>query len=379
MKSFKNKLSSLYIKNKIINIKEKIYSFSLISKKIKTNGIQDKFSKILNNQDKTIISFNTFNPIKWIENLQDLIEKKFKDDNTKVILKQSKIWANAITWVLISGSTFGIVWLSVAETEEIVIAIGKLEPKGGVIDVQMPLEGVARKILVKEGDKVKKGQLLINLDTEITEARNVALMKTLEINNAMSQKLNFLVNEGAASEMQYLELQTKIEDIKSQIKTNLVTLKYQKILSPADGIVFELQPKGPGYVAQTSQPVLKIVPTNNLIAKVEIESRQIGFVKVGKQAEISIDSFPASDFGAIEGVVESIGSDALPPNPSQGKGYRFPANISLNVQYLEIKNGKKLPLQAGMSLSANIKLRKVTYIQLLLNKFGDKAESLQSI
>ena len=379
MKSFKNKLSSLYIKNKIINIKEKIYSFSLISKKIKTNGIQDKFSKILNNQDKTIISFNTFNPIKWIENLQDLIEKKFKDDNTKVILKQSKIWAKAITWVIISGSTFGIVWLSVAETEEIVIAIGKLEPKGGVIDVQMPLEGVARKILVKEGDKVKKGQLLINLDTEITEARNVALMKTLEINNAMSQKLNFLVNEGAASEMQYLELQTKIEDIKSQIKTNLVTLKYQKILSPADGIVFELQPKGPGYVAKTSQPVLKIVPTNNLVAKVEIESRQIGFVKVGKQAEISIDSFPASDFGAIEGVVESIGSDALPPNPSQGKGYRFPANISLNVQYLEIKNGKKLPLQAGMSLSANIKLRKVTYIQLLLNKFGDKAESLQSI
>ena len=377
MKNFKNKLYSLYNKNKITQVKE-IYS-DFISKKIKIISIQDKISKILNNKNKIEIPFNALNPGKWIESLQDMIESKFKDDNTKVILKQSKIWANAITWVLISGSTFGIVWLSVAETEEIVIAIGKLEPKGGVIDVQMPLEGVAREILVKEGEKVKKGQLLINLDTEITEAKNIALMKTLEINNAMSKKLNFLVKEGAASEMQYLQLLTKIEDIKSQIKTNLVTLKYQKIISPADGIVFELQPKGAGYVAKSSQPVLKIVPTNNLLAKVEIDSRQIGFVQVGKQAEISIDSFPASDFGAIEGVVTSIGSDALSPNPSQGKGYRFPANISLNDQYLEIKNGKKLPLQAGMSLSANIKLRKVTYIQLLLNKFGDKTKSLQSI
>ncbi len=377
MKNFKNKLYTLYNQNKVTQIKE-IYS-TFISKKIKINSIQNKISKILNNKNKIDIPFNALNPGKWIENLQDMIESKFKDDNTKVILKQSKIWANAITWVLISGSTFGIVWLSVAETEEIVIAIGKLEPKGGVIDVQMPLEGVAREILVKEGEKVKKGQLLINLDTEITEAKNIALMKTLEINNAMSEKLNFLVKEGAATEMQYLQLLTKIEDIKSQIKTNLVTLKYQKILSPADGIVFELQPKGPGYVAKSSQPVLQIVPTNNLLAKVEIDSRQIGFVQVGKQAEISIDSFPASDFGAIDGVVTSIGSDALSPIPSEGKGYRFPANISLNVQYLEIKNGKKLPLQAGMSLSANIKLRKVTYIQLLLNKFGDKAQSLQSI
>jgi len=32
-----------------------------------------------------------------------------------------------------------------------------------------------------------------------------------------------------------------------------------------------------------------------------------------------------------------------------------------------------------MSLSANIKLRKVTYLQLLLNKFGDKTESLKSM
>ena len=54
-------------------------------------------------------------------------------------------------------------------------------------------------------------------------------------------------------------------------------------------------------------------------------------------------------------------------------------DIKLDNQYLELKSGKKLPLQAGMSLNANIKLRKVTYLKLLLNKFGDKADSLKSI
>jgi len=38
-----------------------------------------------------------------------------------------------------------------------------------------------------------------------------------------------------------------------------------------------------------------------------------------------------------------------------------------------------LPLQVGMSLTANIKLRKVSYLQLLVGEFHDKAESLQRL
>ena len=156
-------------------------------------------------------------------------------------------------------------------------------------------------------------------------------------------------------------------------------MSYQEIISPSDGLVFEMKPKGPGFVARTSEPILKIVPIDNLLAKVEIDSRKIGFVKTGKKVDISIDSFPASDFGVVEGVLESIGSDALPPIPSQQKGYRYPAKVTLNNQFLKLKSGQQLKLQTGMSLTANIKLRKVTYLQLLLNKFSDKADSLKSI
>jgi HlyD family secretion protein len=341
------------------------------------------------------------------------------------------------------GTAFGLGWLALAQTEEIVVAPGKLEPISRVVDVQMPLQGVTKRILVKEGERVTKGQVLIQLDTEASKDRQKATLEALrlksselgfknqELNNTLvlsrtrisslqeslvlgRQVMNrfaSLAKQGAAAELQYLEqrnkvqqlegeirqteadrkrqvsvleqniqsLKSQIAELNSKITEGSVTLRYQEIVSPVDGIVFDLKPRGAGFVAQTSEPILQIVPIDKLQAKVEIDSRTIGFVSVGKQADISIDSYPASDFGVLQGEVTRIGSDALPPEPAQNKGYRFPANITLKSQQLLLKDGKKLPLQVGMSLTANIKLRKVTYLQLLLGSFRQKADSLRSL
>ena len=57
----------------------------------------------------------------------------------------------------------------------------------------------------------------------------------------------------------------------------------------------------------------------------------------------------------------------------------FPVTIQLDDQQLKLKTGSSLPLQVGMSLTANIKLRRVSYLQLLLGEFQDKAESLKRL
>ena len=93
-----------------------------------------------------------------------------------------------------------------------------------------------------------------------------------------------------------------------------MTLKYQSLKSPVAGIVFDLKPTTEGYVAQSSEPIMKIVPYDDLEADIEIPSNKIGFVKVGMPVEISIDSYPASDFGSLKGKIESIGSDVLEEN-----------------------------------------------------------------
>ena len=125
---------------------------------------------------------------------------------------------------------------------------------------------------------------------------------------------------------------------------------------------------------------MKVVPFNQLEAKVEGPSSDIGVVRTGMKADLSIDSFPASDFGVIEGKVVRVGSDALAPSQAEQRNeYRFPTTIKLSSQKLQLKNGDKLPLQVGMSLTANIKLRKVSYLQLLLGSFKEKTSALQEI
>ena len=110
----------------------------------------------------------------------------------------------------------------------------------------------------------------------------------------------------------------------------------------------------------TQRAVLKVVPFSALEAQVAIPSNTIGFVRVGQKVDLSIDSFPATDFYVPNGSVKHIGSDVLPPDPSKGiNEYRFPTDISISSQQLKLKNGQTLPLQVGTSLTANIKLRKV--------------------
>jgi HlyD family secretion protein len=237
-----------------------------------------------------------------------------------------------------------------------------------------------------------------------------SLSRNLELETEVLLRLEVLNKEGGVGELQYLSQRNKVEEIRgkldqtrvdrmrqkaildqgiqalrselNELNSNLtevkVNIRYQAISSPVAGIVFELKPTGRGFVAQTSEPVLKIVPFDKLEARVEVESQHIGFVSVGKKADISIDSFPATDFGVLNGAVRQIGSDAIPPDQLKTT-YRFPVQIKLNTQQLNLKNGAQLPLQVGMSLSANIKLRKVSYLQLLLSTFKDKTDSLREI
>ena len=372
-----------------------------------------------------------------------IIEEKIEQRDESIVVKQSMFWAKFISWSLMGGTCFAIGWLCIAKTEEVVIATGKLEPKGGVINIQMPLQGIAEQIEVKDGDRVKKGQILIKLDTESSADREMAARINLKLKNkeygfkneelkqtmlllnqritklesnlkysrSIMDRFEYLKILGAASELQYIESKQKVNDLerelemakteknrqvtvlrqqikkieselqtlKAQLTDTEVTIRYQNIVAPVDGIVFDSKVLAPGFVARSTEPILKIVPLDKLQAKVNVPTRSIGFIKTGNDADISIDSFPATDFGVIEGVVKKIGSDALPPKQGESEGYYFPTVIELNEQRLILRNGKTLPLQVGMSLTANIKLRKVSYMQLLLGGFKDKADSLREI
>ncbi|WP_088239579.1 HlyD family efflux transporter periplasmic adaptor subunit [Calothrix rhizosoleniae] len=175
-----------------------------------------------------------------------------------------------------------------------------------------------------------------------------------------------------------VENDKKLAEIRSQIAQTKLNIEYQELRSPVDGTVFDLQAY-PGFVANVSQlDLLKIVPKDTLIAEVFITNKDIGFVRDEMIVDVRIDSFPFSEFGDIKGKVISVGSDALPPDETH-KFYRFPAKIRLDNQKLDVK-GKKISLQSGMSISANIKVREErTVMSILTDQFTQQVESLKQV
>jgi len=387
-----------------------------------------------------------------------LNRKQAKGNAGGTVIKQDKKWMRSITWTLVGGSLLGMTWLATAQTEEIVTVTGKLEPVGQVKNVQIPVGGVATEILVESGQKVKKGQVLIKLDAEtseaqlksaktnlkdkeiqledkkhqlelkldelaeveaLTKAQLASTQTNLNLHNDLLGRYQSLHSQGAISQVQTLDQQNKVQQLKSELSTirisgrkDAILIKqemeqlhgeiagldgevaelqakvteadvnfgYKSLRAPVDGIVFDLKPTTVGFVGQSSEPVMKIVPAGSLLASVEIPSDQIGFVHKGQETSVSVDSFPASDFGVLAGKVNYIGSDALPPDQSKGrKQYQYPASIKIKDQSLQLKNGRKLPLQVGMSVTANIKLRHVSYLQLLLGSFRDKTDSIKRL
>ncbi|MCP6761704.1 MAG: HlyD family efflux transporter periplasmic adaptor subunit [Fischerella sp. CENA71] len=172
-----------------------------------------------------------------------------------------------------------------------------------------------------------------------------------------------------------VENKKRIQELNSQISEIFSTLKYQEIRATTSGIVFDLKPRSSGYVYNTSESILKIVPPENLVAQVFITNNDIGFVKNGMPVDVRIDSFPYTEYSDIRGEVVRIGSDALPPD--QNTPYsRFPAEIRLSKQSINV-NGKEVSLQSGMSLNANINVRKRTVMSIFTEKFLGKIESLK--
>ncbi|HKR16883.1 MAG TPA: HlyD family type I secretion periplasmic adaptor subunit [Novosphingobium sp.] len=101
------------------------------------------------------------------------------------------------TWILLAGLVVTILWLVLGRVDVVSSAPGKLMPAGSVKIVQSAGSGVIRSILVHDGDHVRKGQLLIELDTtlataELQQAEKALLSIELDVarNRAIADALS---------------------------------------------------------------------------------------------------------------------------------------------------------------------------------------------
>lgn len=100
-------------------------------------------------------------------------------------------------WTLVTLIFFAIIWLTFGKADVVVSARGKIIPDGEIKIIQPLDTGVIKKILVKEGDFVKKGQVLMEIDPSTTEPQLESSKANLEYINLERKRLRATAKGGS--------------------------------------------------------------------------------------------------------------------------------------------------------------------------------------
>jgi len=255
-----------------------------------------------------------------------------------------------------------------------------LAVQGGVSRLQYLNQKQQVQNLQAEVDQLVEEEKRLNFDIE--KGRQELTNTVANSDKTTLEKIGDNKKHIADIDSQFMKLildnEQKLADVNSKISQAQTNFKYQELRAPVGGIIFDMQAKSRGYVANTTQKLMQIVPQESLTAEVFVTNKDIGFVRKDMKVDVRIDSFPFSEFGDIKGEVFEIGSDALPPDQDH-QFYRFPVRVHLDKQTLSVP-GKDIPLQSGMSISANIKVREErTVMSLFTELFTKQTESLKEV
>lgn len=408
--------------------------------------------------------------------------------NQPVLLRKTQRNSSVLVWTLVGGTVGVGLWALLAPLPETIAVEGKLQPSSAVKEIEAPVPGVVENVLVRDGETVAAGATLIRFDQREAKAQlqaATAIRNRLANENAIYQTIlgeipasgltanqrrqletkrqqvqgqnraaredlarsraqlaglrqslvtaeniaeryRSLASSGAASQLQLLEAQAKVDDLRSQIDTtqrdearlqataqatitgNETTLRKSiednlrqiadldkqiseasillsniELRAPAAGVVFDVSVgRGSVVAGKGPKPLLKIIPQDDLQAKVYVPNDAIGFIHPGQRADISLTSFNASDYGRLPATVLRVGSDALTPEEqarvlgTDATGLYFPALLQLKSQQLKLDQ-LKVPLQAGMSLTADIHLRNRRFISVITGRLENQRRALE--
>ena len=165
---------------------------------------------------------------------------------------------------------------------------------------------------------------------------------------------------------------------------------YQQIRAPVDGIVQQLAVHTIGGVVQPAQPLMVIVPDGSEVeVEAQVLNRDIGFVHEGQKVRVKLEAFPFTEYGLVDGIVETISRDAVPQEPQQaaaaagaagggaargaGAGLVYTARVRLAQTWIGV-GGRRQPIGPGLAVQAEIKTGERRIIQYLLSPLSQAVD-----
>ncbi len=163
---------------------------------------------------------------------------------------------------------------------------GTVESDNNVL-VAPQSSAVVKKIHAQAGDKVNRGQLLVELDGAILESSIAEVENGLMLANTIFERQQRLWNKNIGSEIEFLQAKNNKEGLEKKLATLEEQYKMTKIFSPLSGTVDEVIIKE-GEMAVAGMGAVRIVQLSNLKIKVDLSEIYISRIKKNDLVHVDI-------------------------------------------------------------------------------------------
>ncbi len=278
-----------------------------------------------------------------------------------------------------------------AQLEGATAQIMKLQEAMPFIDKQMTArnelseKGYFSKLKLLEYEQARAEHIR---DIDVQRAAAAGARAAIGTLDAELRRLRETFGKGAATDL--ATANDKAGQATEELRKTERRRRYQELRSPVDGVVQQLGVSTIGGVVQPAQPLMVIVPCaaragRDCSSAIEVEAqvlnKDIGFVHEGQRAAVKLEAFNFTDWGVIEGVVETLSRDSLDPGRDSaasrqgeaggkagGQSPVYAARIRLRCAARDPQRTSLCDrIQPGMTVQAEIKTGRRRIIDYLLS------------
>ncbi|MCK5818375.1 MAG: efflux RND transporter periplasmic adaptor subunit [Psychromonas sp.] len=219
-------------------------------------------------------------------------------------------------------------------------AIGFIEPNEGV-GIANEVQGTVVSINFKSGQHVKKGDVLISLDSTIEQANLKSAQAKLPASKLNYNRMRILLKKGSISEGDVDTARADFYSLKSQIEALRATINQHDIVAPFNGIV-GLRNAYMGSFLNVGTTITRLENLNKMLLRFTIAQNDLHKIYIGQKMNIFVDALPHSSFSGTISAIEPavnyqsgvIQVQATIPNEARvlRSGMFAKANIVLPIQ-----------------------------------------------
>jgi RND family efflux transporter MFP subunit len=184
--------------------------------------------------------------------------------------------------------------------------------------------GRIQRVLVRSGQKVSAGQVLVELDNSVVQSSLAEIKTQLDLAQTLFDKQKRLWDQGIGSEVQYLQAKTQLEGLQKRLSTAQKQAAMATVRAPFAGSVDELFAKQGEYAAP-GMPMARLISSGGLRLELDVPETYITRLKVGQKIALDFNSIDVKTTATINQVGDFINPDS--------RTFKVSVNLPSNGQY----------------------------------------------